>query len=87
LAIEGITLPGRFVARLQMNGRPMYVDPFHGGRVLSRDDLRLLGAGPALPVTAAHWLRRLLADLQQLFACQDREHDLGAMMELQRLLD
>jgi regulator of sirC expression with transglutaminase-like and TPR domain len=38
----GIGLPGHFVARVSMDGRDLFVDPYHGGRVITEEDCRKL---------------------------------------------
>ncbi len=35
---RGVGLPGHFVVRLEADGRTVFVDPFHGGRVVTEDD-------------------------------------------------
>ena len=35
---RGVGLPGHFVARLDWDGRTLFVDPFHGGRVITQED-------------------------------------------------
>lgn len=36
--IEGVGLPGHFIVRASSNGEEILLDPFHGGRVLTRED-------------------------------------------------
>jgi regulator of sirC expression with transglutaminase-like and TPR domain len=38
LSVAGINAPGHFLAEVEMDGRPTLVDPFYGGRVLSREE-------------------------------------------------
>lgn len=38
LEVEGIGLPGHFVVRVLTPGRPLLVDPFHGGTLLTEKD-------------------------------------------------
>jgi len=38
LEVEGVGLPGHFVVRVQIPARPLLVDPFHGGTLLSEKD-------------------------------------------------
>lgn len=75
----------------------IYVDPFYGGDLLDRKDVfrRIREAtGRDVPevaewlAPAAHsqWLRRMLHNLQAVFARTGRERDLYAMQELQELL-
>ncbi|MCC7361758.1 MAG: transglutaminase family protein [Anaerolineales bacterium] len=42
LPVAGVGLPGHFIVRAGGADQPAYLDPFHGGRVLSRDDCREL---------------------------------------------
>jgi regulator of sirC expression with transglutaminase-like and TPR domain len=41
---RGVALPGHFVARLTLDGRTLFVDPFHGGQVITEEDCRRLVA-------------------------------------------
>ncbi len=71
MKIEGINLPGHFIAR---HG-DVYFDPFHGGRILGRDDMRsILGRQGIefkechlLPATPRQFLLRLLANLLYVY--------------------
>lgn len=38
LEVEGVSLPGHFVVRVHTPSRPLLVDPFHGGVILSEKD-------------------------------------------------
>jgi regulator of sirC expression with transglutaminase-like and TPR domain len=38
LEVEGVRLPGHFVVRVQTPARPLLVDPFHGGTLLTEKD-------------------------------------------------
>jgi len=38
LEVEGVGLPGHFVVRVQTPGRPLLVDPFHAGTLLTEKD-------------------------------------------------
>jgi regulator of sirC expression with transglutaminase-like and TPR domain len=42
LTVVGVGLPGHFVAKAVADGREVIFDPFHGGRVLSREDCEIL---------------------------------------------
>jgi regulator of sirC expression with transglutaminase-like and TPR domain len=42
LRIEGIGLPGHFIARIVGDGRDILFDPFHGGRSLSEEECAAL---------------------------------------------
>jgi regulator of sirC expression with transglutaminase-like and TPR domain len=107
LTVRGINAPGHFLAAVrssddteQAAGRFswMYVDPFYGGELLSRDDVcrriaettGIAAADPEqwlAPATHRQWLARMLNNLQAVFAHAGRERDLYAMQELQELLN
>jgi regulator of sirC expression with transglutaminase-like and TPR domain len=38
LEVDGVGLPGHFVVRVQTPARPLLVDPFHGGTLLTEKD-------------------------------------------------
>jgi len=67
MKIEGINLPGHFIAR---HGE-VFFDPFHGGRVVDRNELRGIlrrqgiefRESHLLPATPRQFLMRLLANL------------------------
>jgi regulator of sirC expression with transglutaminase-like and TPR domain len=93
LRVEGINAPGHFMVRVHCDNSWMFVDPFFGGQVLSRQEAfdridRVTGC--RLPrtnqmlATATHeqWLIRILGNLRQLFSTDGRVEDLAAMTEL-----
>lgn len=101
LQIEGVNAPGHFLAAVtcvEANKRTVqYVDPFHGGALLSRDEAisRIEGVtgqvvpnhiDPLVVATPQAWLSRMLLNLQAIFARTGQERDLLAMQELQSLL-
>jgi regulator of sirC expression with transglutaminase-like and TPR domain len=71
MKIEGINLPGHFIAR---HGE-VYFDPFHGGRILGRSDMQdiLTRQGiefresHLLPATPRQFLMRILANLLYVY--------------------
>ena len=71
MKIEGINLPGHFIAR---HGE-VYFDPFHGGRILDRDDLRGIlkrqgiefKPSHLLPASPRQFLMRILANLLYVY--------------------
>lgn len=98
LTIEGINAPGHFMVRVQCDNAWMIVDPYFGGQLLNRDEAfaridrvsgRPLVRTDSLLATATHqqWLARILGNLRQLFAAEDRRDDLAAMTELALALD
>ncbi len=42
LSFQGIGLPGHFIATINTGGRRLYIDPFHGGRLLNISDCKAL---------------------------------------------
>ena len=71
MKIEGINLPGHFIAR---HG-DIFFDPFHGGRILGRDDMRSilsrqgieLKESHLLPASPRQFLMRILANLLYVY--------------------
>ncbi len=67
----GLGFPGHFLLRLQADGDPVVVDPFHGGRLLEIAEMRELlrrFAGPSTELAPAHYAevgaRQVLLRLQ-----------------------
>jgi regulator of sirC expression with transglutaminase-like and TPR domain len=97
LAIEGVNAPGHFLAAVEVDGRRMLVDPYGSGRVLTRDEAfariarvsgRSLPADDDLlrPASPRQWIARMIQNLMHVFAQRDRDRDVAAMIELNRLL-
>lgn len=98
IEVEGINAPGHFLASIhEEDGTQMLWDPFSKGRVLTRGEAaelvsqmvgrQLAPDSRTLAVaTHAQWLRRMLANLQNVFVNQAREADARAMLELAGLL-
>jgi regulator of sirC expression with transglutaminase-like and TPR domain len=94
--VEGTNAPGHFLATVQLDGRPMIVDTFARGRVLSRREAcdrieKMLGKvdrdADLLPrATNVGWLLRILQNLEVVFSQSRRMSALAAMMELHHLL-
>lgn len=83
LALDGIGYPGHFLVRLTAaQGEALYVDPFHGGRVLPREALErglasLPDAGPPRAyllsaITKRQFLARMLHNLKALYMSSRR---------------
>lgn len=101
--VMGINAPGHFMAGVELaeaNGSPtlMLVDPFHGGKVLSREEaLELVEqVQPAIrhhpdaalqPATHRQWLLRMLTNLMMVFDRLGRRESMGAMAEMQALVE
>ena len=96
LSVTGTNAPGHFLASVWLDGRPMIVDPFAGGRVLSRAEAydlieRLVGRTNRTedllqPATNHGWITRILHNLQVVFGQSRQQAALGAMLELNSLL-
>jgi regulator of sirC expression with transglutaminase-like and TPR domain len=92
---SGVALPGHFVARADDEARTVFVDPFHGGAVITEDDCRDLTAratGRASlfrretleSATPAETLQRLLHNLKRVYLA--REDYSRAHAAVERLL-
>ena len=92
----GLDVPAHFLVEVEEPGGSLLVDPFHGGRTLTHDELgerlaRVLGptgqAGhPVQRATSRGWLDRILRNLEASFARAARLEDYAAMGELRTLL-
>lgn len=91
--VQGIGAPGHFLVRVEIEGAPAFVDPFHGGAVLSTAEAharveQVLGykvhrePNVLAVADAGSWLRRMLRNLEGTFAQAQRERDRHAMQEL-----
>lgn len=104
LVVHGVNSPGHFLAEAEIDGGPagkrhsMFIDPFHGGRVLTIDEAlervaeatrHEIDPTPAMLVraTSKQWLARILHNLQAIFGATGRERDVFAMQELEQLLE
>lgn len=101
LKVYGVNSPGHFLAEVRTNdsldSKPMYVDPFFGGGVLTVEEAferisqatgQSVLASSALLARATHrqWLARILTNLQAAFSATGQERNMYAMQELQSLL-
>jgi len=97
LEVTGVNAPGHFLAAVAIEGRRMLVDPFAGGRLLSKEEafVRIERiSGRALPrtddllrtATPRQWLARMIQNLLRIFSAADRDADVAAMLELRELL-
>lgn len=79
LPIAGIGLPGHFICRYQSSTEELYIDPFHGGRLMSKPDCvnYLLHGHYALqedyltPATPRRMLTRMCGNLHQTYTRLD----------------
>jgi len=78
LEVEGVGLPGHFVVRIQTSSRPLLVDPFHGGTLLTEKDCqerldRIFGGKVKLepkmlrPCRRKDMLERMLRNLKAIY--------------------
>jgi regulator of sirC expression with transglutaminase-like and TPR domain len=85
LEVEGVALPGHFVVRVQTAARPLLVDPFHGGTLLTEKDCqerldRIFGGRVKLepkmlrPCRRKDMLERLLRNLKAIYL-RDQDQD------------
>lgn len=93
----GVGLPGHFLIGLELDGAPMLIDPFSGGRSLSPDEAhaRLQEMfGPECqwsnellrPASNRHWLTRILQNLLNVFGSTNQFADVAAVLEMEMLL-
>jgi regulator of sirC expression with transglutaminase-like and TPR domain len=82
LPVQGVGMPGHFVCRYQTSLEEYYIDVFHGGRRLSRQDcirrLKSVGMdydeGSLHPISSRRILQRMVANLHLIYKEQkDRE--------------
>jgi regulator of sirC expression with transglutaminase-like and TPR domain len=82
LPIAGIGLPGNFLCRFQSSRAEIYIDPFHGGRVLVKADcIKLVmqlqhrfDDSFLAPVTPRRILLRICANLHQVYTQKKSAH-------------
>jgi regulator of sirC expression with transglutaminase-like and TPR domain len=97
LIARGVNAPAHFLAAVESDGHWMIVDPFHGGRMLTQQEVfdRLdkrsetpVVRSESLVATATHvdWLSRIIRNLELIFTQTGRDNDRKAMEELQKLL-
>ena len=78
LAVEGIGLPGHFIAGARLDDSQIFLDPFNGGALLTPESCeqlvgRVLGRKVTLteehyaPVSGRHLLSRMLANLKAIY--------------------
>jgi regulator of sirC expression with transglutaminase-like and TPR domain len=93
----GIGLPGHFLVGMEMEGQPVLIDPFAGGRLVTPEEAhqRLQEMfGPEVqwssellrPASNRHWLTRILQNLLNVFGSANRFADVAAVLEMEMLL-
>ncbi len=93
LPIEGVGLPGHFILRMR-GARSVLLDPFHGGRVLTRRDCieRIQAMGYSFHesllegVTDARMLIRSLGNLLHTLGCCEDEELVTALQEARQAI-
>lgn len=94
IPLIGIGLPGHFIVKYAAAEPPLYLDPFHGGRVLSeRDCARYLeehhsgfDPGDLLPMSDGAVLLRMLRNLVQIFRTRGESARLRQLQRLRTML-
>jgi regulator of sirC expression with transglutaminase-like and TPR domain len=92
---RGVGLPGHFVIRLEFEGRSLLVDPYHRGRVITREDcVHLVSRTTGRPslfrreqlegIDERATLARMLLNLKHLYL--KREDHVRALSAVERLL-
>ena len=97
LRVEGINSPGHFLVSVADSSRPMIVDPFHQGQMLTREEafdrMDQATGRPVprtdrnlMPATHRQWIGRMLQNLASIYAANGDADDVAAMSELGGLL-
>ena len=97
LSVVGVNAPLHFMAGVQLDEKVLLIDPFFGGRAVSREEAfeRIEQvAGRAVPrvdemlPTATHrqWIARILGNLLNIFQHTEQTCDYRAMLELRGIL-
>lgn len=94
LTAQGVGFPGHFLVKLALSGRELFVDPFHGGDILSAEDclarFRTMMPGRAIEphhleaVGSRHVLRRMLLNLRRIYVGSG--DDVRALWVMDRLV-
>jgi regulator of sirC expression with transglutaminase-like and TPR domain len=93
----GVGLPGHFLVAVEIDGTPMLVDAFAGGRVLTPDEAHsrmkdMFGQEVEWsdellrPASNRHWLTRMLQNLLNVFGSTNHYSDVAAVLEMEMLL-
>lgn len=100
--VVGVNAPAHFLAGVYDGSEMMLIDPFYGGKLLSRqevmqriaatfsqvDDQAAAVVSDVLLAPASHrqWIGRMIMNLVNVFAASGRHQDLAAMLELRDAL-
>jgi len=95
LKIEGCNFPGHFLAKIQSNGKDLYVDCFSSGQLIEEEDIIHLqgdtfeGIEGILKekVTPEMMIRRYLANFIRIYQMQQDEENSRIMIDLFKDLD
>jgi regulator of sirC expression with transglutaminase-like and TPR domain len=97
LRVSGINAPLHFMAGVEADGQTLLIDPFFGGRYLSRQEAfdrieelsgRVVPRVDEMLPKANHrqWIGRMLQNLMHIFEHEQRRDDYKAMLELRGVL-
>jgi regulator of sirC expression with transglutaminase-like and TPR domain len=87
--VQGIGMPGHFILQYDFGVKSLFVDPFHGGRILSLDDCKnsLQKLGYAFkneylePVSNRQILERMMRNLVLVFEKKDEPFKMQSMLQ------
>jgi regulator of sirC expression with transglutaminase-like and TPR domain len=93
----GVALPGHFLAAVEFEGKPMLVDAFNGGRIVTEEEAQgrmqeMFGEEMEWseemirPASNRVWLTRMLQNLLNLFGTGGHYADVAAVLEMEMLL-
>ena len=93
----GVGLPGHFMAGIEVEGKPLLVDAFAGGRIMTPSEAHdrmkeIFGAEIEWsdellkPASNRHWLTRMLQNLLNIFGSAGQYTNVAAMLEMEILL-
>ena len=94
LRVDGIGLPGHFIVRFGEAGDDIYLDPFHGGRLLSRRDCERIVAGRGFafyedylkPVASTTIVSRMCRNLINAYSFRQAPTLVREYYEIERLI-
>lgn len=94
LPVVGIGLPAHFLCRYQSATRQVYLDAFHGGRLLSRTDCvafvnqlgRPFEEAYLQPISPRRMLQRVCVNLEHAYGALEQHGELGRYQRYHNLL-